>query len=292
MLPRQTKHRRTRDQASGRGYRDDVPEGQVSHRNALRFAETLGGSEIVRAEAPEPRLAGRRLAERLTGERIRGAEAVGKHHLLRFESGRVLHSHLMMRGAWRLLPASQPLRRGGLFLALWTADHIAALYRCPRVRLLEPGEPLPRDLRAAGPDLLADGLDPGGVAAAALARLEPTRQVGEALLDQRVVAGVGNVYKSEACFLAGVDPWRPVGTLSPDEAAELGRTAARLLADGVREGGAIRTYRPRGAPPWAAERTWVYGRRGKSCRRCGARIRSRGQGDANRTTYWCPACQS
>ena len=250
-----------------------MPEGQVSHRNALRFQQALAGRPLVRVEAPEPRLAGQRIPERLEGDSVGAAEAVGKHHLLRFESGRVLHSHLMMHGVWRLLPASRTPRPGGLFLALWTADHVAALYRCPRVRLLEPG-------------------DPGAAAAAAMARLEPSRQVGEALLDQRVVAGVGNVYKSESCFLAGVDPWRAVGTLRPEEAAELGATAARLMADDARTGGAIRTFRPPHAPPWAHERTWVYGRAGRPCRRCGTRICARGQGDANRTTYWCPGCQA
>jgi endonuclease-8 len=268
-----------------------VPEGQVSHRNARRFGRALAGRPLVRVEAPEPRLAGQRIPERLEGDAVTAAEAVGKHHLLRFASGRALHSHLMMHGVWRLLPASRGPRRGGLFLALWTADHVAALYRCPRVRLLEPGERLPRDLLATGPDLLDREVEPGEAAAAAFARLEPSREVGEALMDQRVVAGVGNVYKSEACFLAGVDPWRPVGGLRPEEASALGATAARLMAADAAAGGPIRTYRPPDAPPWARERTWVYGRRGKPCRRCGAPIRSRGQGDANRTTYWCPGCQ-
>jgi endonuclease-8 len=262
-----------------------MPEGHVSHRNAQRLRAALAGRELVRVEAPEPRLALQRIPERLAGDRVAGAEAVGKHHLLRLESGRVLHSHLMMSGAWRVLPAAQAPRRGGLFLALWTRDSVAALYRCPRVRLLEPGEPLPADLRATGPDLLDPAVDPAAAAAAALGRLEPTRQVGEALMDQRVLAGIGNVYKSEACFMAGVDPWRPVGTLSAEEAAALGATAARLLADGVRDRGAIRTYRPPGAPAWGRERTWVYGRRGRPCRRCGTPVRARGQGDANRTTY-------
>jgi endonuclease-8 len=268
-----------------------MPEGHVSHRNALRLDRALAGRELTRIDAPDPRAAAQRIAERLAGDRVAGAEAVGKHHLLRFDSGRVLHSHLLMNGVWRLAPASREPRRTGLVLALWTADHAAALYRCQRVRLLEPGEPPPRDLAATGPDLLGAGVDPGAATAAALGRIEPSRQVGEALLDQRVVAGVGNVVKSEACFLAGVDPWRAVGSLDPAEAAALGATAARLLADGVRDAGGLRTYRSPDAPPWSRGRTWVYGRRGKPCRRCGATIRSRGQGDANRTTYWCPGCQ-
>ncbi len=268
-----------------------MPEGQVSHRNAIRFGAALTGRELVRVDAPDPRLADRGIPALLTGDRVTAAEAVGKHHLLRFASGRVLHSHLMMSGVWRLMPVGRPPRPGGMMLALWTSSHVAALYRCPNVRLLEPGEPLPRGLRATGPDLLDDAVDPAAATTAALARLEPTREVGEALMDQRVVAGIGNVYKSETCFLTGIDPWRPVGGLTADEAAALGAEAARLLALGVSDRGPIRTWRPPDAPPWARERTWVYNRRGRPCRRCGTRIRSRGQGDANRTTYWCPTCQ-
>ncbi len=269
-----------------------MPEGQVSHRNALRFGAALTGRELVRVDAPHPRLADRGIPALLTGDRVTAAEAVGKHHLLRFASGRVLHSHLMMTGVWRLLPATRPPRPGGLMLALWTDRDVAALYRCPNVRLLEPGEQLPRGLRATGPDLLGADVDAAAATTLALGRLEPTREIGEALMDQRVVAGIGNVYKSETCFLTGVDPWRSVGTLTDDEAAALGATAARLLAEGVRDAGRIRTYRPPDAPPWSREHTWVYNRRGKPCRRCGTRIRSRGQGDANRTTYWCPGCQT
>ena len=268
-----------------------MPEGHISHRNAARFRDALVGEAIVRAEAPAPRVAHRRFEERLPGEVVAAAEAVGKHHLLRFASGRVLHSHLLMSGIWRLAPAGRPHRRAGLFLALHTARHVALLYRCPTVRLFEPGEPLPPFLSATGPDLLDPARDPAEDARAALMAAEGHRTVGEALMDQRLVAGIGNVYKSETCFLAGVDPWRRVDALTEDEARALGATAARLLADGVRDRGAIRTHRPPGAPPWSRERTWVYGRAGRPCRRCGTRIRSRGQGDANRTTYWCPACQ-
>jgi endonuclease-8 len=267
-----------------------VPEGQVSHRNALRFTAALADRELVRIEAPEPRLAAQRIPERLSGDRVRVVEAAGKHHLFRFRSGRTLHSHLMMSGVWRLRRAAEPLRRGGLWLALWTEDHVVAQYRGPVLRLLEPGQPLPA-ISSLGPDLI-DAEDPGGATARRLARVDPDRSVGEALLDQRVVAGIGNVYKCETCFLTGIDPWRPVGSLSEEEAAAIGAEAARLLELGVRDGGPIRTWRPPDAPPWSRERTWVYGRRGRPCRRCGTPIRSRGQGDANRTTYWCPACQT
>ncbi len=268
-----------------------MPEGQVSHRNAIRFTRALGGRDLVRVLAPEPRLGPQRIPERLAGDRVDRVDAAGKHHLFRFGSGRVLHSHLVMHGVWRLVPADRPLPRGSLWLALCTEEWVAAQYRGPVLRLLEPGE-RPAGVPLLGPDLLDAAVDPGAAAVSRLARVDPGREVGEALMDQRVVAGIGNVYKSETCFLCGVDPWRPVGSLTGEEARALGATASRLLAEGVRQGGPITTYRAPLGPRDPGDRTWVYGRRGRPCRRCGTPIRSRGQGDANRTTYWCPACQA
>lgn len=267
-----------------------MPEGPVSHRNALRLGAALVGQELVRVEAPEPRLAPQRIPERLAGDRVAACEAAGKHHLMRFDSGRVLHSHLMMSGVWRLLPASREPRPGGLFLLIGTREHVAALYRCPAVRLLEPGQPL-TEVAALGPDLLGADVDPGEAAVRALARADPGREVGEAVMDQRVMAGIGNVYKSETLYLCGIDPWRTVGSLAEEEARAIGATAGRLMAEGVRTRGAIVTYRPPGGRPFSRETKWVYGRRGRPCRRCGTPVRARGQGDANRTTYWCPTCQ-
>lgn len=269
-----------------------MPEGHISHRNAGLFEAAFAGHTVTRVEVASPRIAAQRLDRRLPGEEVGRAEAVGKQHLLHMASGRVLHSHLLMNGIWRVRPAGTPLRRGGLFLVIHAGAHVAALYRCPTVRLFEPAEPLPPALRAVGPDLLDPAVDPGEAALAALGAVEAHRQVGEVLLDQSAVAGIGNVYKNEACFLAGVDPWRAVATLTATEAGDLCAIAAGLLADGVRDRGPIRTYCPPGAPPWSRQRTWVYRRAGRPCRRCGTPVRSRGQGEANRSTYWCPVCQS
>lgn len=265
-----------------------MPEGQVSHRNAARLTAGLAGVELVRIEAADPRVVPQRIPDRLAGDRIDRVDAVGKHHLLRFASGRVLHSHLGMVGSWRLLTASRPVARRDLWLALWTEHHVAAQYGGPRLRLYEPGEPIP-GIASIGPDLLDGGLSPGHVAARRLATVDGDRPVGEALLDQRVVAGIGNVVRSETLFLCGVDPWRRVGDVTADEAAEIGATASRLLAEGVADGGRLRTYRP--SDPRSRDRTWIYGRAGRPCRRCRTAIRSRGMGDANRTVYWCPVCQ-
>lgn len=270
-----------------------MPEGQISHRNARDFTAALVGRPVLRVWTDEPRVIPQRIPERLAGDTVAAADARGKHHLLSFTSGRVLHSHLMMSGIWRLVPDGRPVRAAGLFLGIAVPGWTAALYRCPTVRLLEPGEPLPVAVRRLGPDLLDRATRPADDATRALRRADAARQVGDAVLDQRVMAGIGNVYKSETLFLAGVDPWRPVGSLTDDECARIGTIAADLLEKGVRDRGRIATYAgPGSASRSRGARTWVYGRDGRPCRRCGTAIRSRGQGDANRTTYWCPACQA
>ena len=197
-----------------------------------------------------------------------------------------------MSGRWRVQPATRPARRAGLFLRLVGERHQALLYRCPTVRLLEPWEPLPPAIARLGPDLLADGVAGGPAAVSALRRVDPDRAVGEVLLDQRVLAGIGNAYKNETCFLAGVSPWRPVESLTEAECHALGEIAADLMSAGVEHGGPIGTYVPPGIGAGARVGTkWVHGRANRPCRRCGEPIRSRGQGDDNRTTYWCPTCQ-
>ncbi|MEW6583094.1 MAG: DNA-formamidopyrimidine glycosylase family protein, partial [Actinomycetota bacterium] len=255
-----------------------MPEGHITHRNARRLAAALTGRALT-VEAPEPRLAAQRIPERLEGRRVTAVDAAGKHLLVRFDDGAVLHSHLGMVGSWRVVAAADDLPRRGLWLVLRTEDHAVAQYRGPHLRLVAPGAPLPA-VAVLGPDLLSPDVDPAEATAAALARVDPARAVGEAILDQRVVAGVGNVYRCETLFLCGIDPWRTVGSLTAEERRLVGSTAARLLAQAARDTGAARPA------------MWVYRRAGRPCRRCGTPIRSRGQGDANRTAYWCPACQS
>lgn len=266
-----------------------MPEGHVSHRNSLRFTAALAGTVVRRVETPEPRIVPQKIPDRLVGDTIASVDAVGKHHLFRFNSGRTLHSHLGMGGSWRLSTADQAPTLRRLWLAVWTDQHVLAQYGGPQLRLYEPNEPIPM-LRGLGTDLLNADVDPAAATARALAAIDPGRTVGEALMDQRVVSGIGNVYRSEVLFLCGTDPWRNVGGLSTDEARELGRTGERLLSDGVGHRGPITTYHS--PDPRSRERTWVYGRRDRPCRRCGTPIVSRGMGDTNRTVYWCPTCQT
>jgi endonuclease-8 len=235
---------------------------------------------------------------RVLAATVASVEARGKHLLIGFDNGLTLRSHLRMTGSWhRYRPGERwrlPTHRASAILE--TAESVAVAFDTPVVELLTDAE-LRRStpLTTLGPDLLSRDFDADE--ALHRPRERGSDELGSALLDQRAVAGIGNVYKSETCFLAGIDPWRAVGSLAAEEAAALGATAARLLADGVADGGPIRTYRrpgPPGRPPPRAgggRTTWVYRRRGLPCRRCGTPIRSRGQGDDNRTTYWCPTCQ-
>ncbi len=227
----------------------------------------------VSAPNPRGRASG---VERLDGPRLERAEARGKHLLLHF-GPLVLHSHLGMSGGWHLYPPNAAWRRprSSAWAVLAGAEQEAVQFGGPTLRVLR-AERLRRDpqLAGLGPDVLAARFDPEPVIKAL--RADPTRAVGDALLDQRLLAGIGNIFKSEACFAAGVDPWREVGAISdPDLAAVL--LAAREQMQAAVESGR-KTFA-------------VYRRRGP-CPRCGSRLASRGQGDANRTTYWCPRCQS
>lgn len=242
-----------------------MPEGDSLHRAAQRL-QVLAG-ERVEVEAPNPRAAVKRIAERLDGRRLEHVEAVGKNLLLRFEGGVVLRSHLRMKGRWRVEPRGSA-RVGLPWLVLRGREHEAVLWHGP-VLELDGGV-----ARRLGPDILEVPLRLEAIAANV--RLDPSRALGEALLDQRLVAGIGNLWKVEALWEARVSPWRRVGDVSEEELRAVLEAAHRLMR------GALESGRP--------ERR-VYRHARRPCPRCGARILSRGQGEEARTAYWCPACQ-
>jgi endonuclease-8 len=222
----------------------------------------------VEVETPHPRAAVKGIAERLSGRRLESVEALGKNLFLRFEGGLILRSHLRMSGRWRVERRGAP-RVGRPWLVLRGAEREAVLWNGPVLEL--SGEAA----RRLGPDVLADPPD----VARMLARMraaDPGREVGDALLDQRLVAGIGNVWKAETLWAVGISPWRPLRELSDGELRATLETAARLMRRGLDTGRASRE---------------VYRRAGRPCPRCGEPIRSRGQGDGNRTAYWCPRCQ-
>ena len=242
-----------------------MPEGDSLARIARRLQVLVG--ERVEVEAPHPRAAVKRVAERLDGRRLLAVEAAGKNLLLRFEDGVVLRSHLRMSGRWSVRPRGAKLA-GRPWLVLRGAEREAVLWNGPVLELDD------RAVRRLGPDILARPTDLDGITANL--RRDPCRAVGDALLDQRLVAGIGNLWKAEALWEARVSPWRPVGDVSDDELRAVLTAAHERMTLAVESG---------------KERRSVYRRAGRPCRRCGTPIRSRGQGDGNRTAYWCPSCQ-
>jgi endonuclease VIII len=284
-----------------------MPEGDTIHHAALRVGEALVGREIRAIETPQPRHALDRWPERLAGRRVRAVDARGKHLLVRFEGDLTLHSHLRMGGKWGVYRRGQRWTRAArrAWLVIRTDEHEVVQFDGPLLELVTDSrtrfDPL---LASLGPDIVADDFDKR----AFLARLredDQTRAIGDALLDQRNVAGIGNVWKSEACFMAGVDPWRRTGDVTDAEALAVVRAARPLMRESARRGGPIVIYRPEGNRAGrergprrrpddrdARAGTWVYERAGLPCRRCGAVVTARGQGDDNRTTYWCPSCQA
>jgi endonuclease-8 len=252
-----------------------MAEGDTILGLARRFEAMLVG-RTVSATAPNPRgkAAG---IERLDGRMLERAEARGKHLLLGF--GEVsLHSHLGMSGGWHFYRPGARWRRprSSAWAVLSGGGWEAVQFSGPTLRVV-PTERLRRDPQIArlGPDVLAEEFDQE--AAVAAMRADPTRGLGDALLDQHLVAGIGNIFKSEACFAARVDPWRSIGHLSEEELRAVLSAAREQMQQAVETGG--------------RHRFQVYKRRQGACPRCRGPISSRGQGDANRTTYWCPRCQ-
>jgi endonuclease-8 len=268
-----------------------MPEGDTIHNAAKRVGAALVGSEIRSIETPHPRHGKDRWPERLAASDVRSVDARGKHLFVRFDNGLTLHSHLRMGGAWGVYPRGGRWHRSPqrAWLVIRTDDHEVVQFDGPVLELMTDGRTrFDRRIAALGPDLLQDAFDEDDY----LRRLrenDPTRGIGDALLDQRILAGIGNIWKNEGCFLAGVSPWRRVRDVSDDEALEIVRGIRPLMKASAERGGRITTFE--GDARRNEWRTWVHERAGMGCRRCATKIRARGQGDDNRTTFWCPECE-
>lgn len=218
------------------------------------------------------------LAQALDGRVLEFVEARGKHLLATFDSGRILHSHLRMTGAWHVYAEGEAWKRSArnAWLTLAAEGLLAVQFGGPVLELLDrPRLALHPTLRSLGPDLLDDDPRIATAVERARARSHPTRPIGEVLLDQNVAAGIGNVVRAEALHALRVDPWAPLGGLTDETLSGLFEHARRVLQGGVRAGGALPKV--------------VYGAR--ICRRCGSRVRRRGMGDEARIVHWCPTCQ-
>lgn len=273
-----------------------MPEGDTLFRTAAVLREVLVGRAVVAARG---RVDGVQLA-RVVGSTVDGVVARGKHLLIGFGNGLTLHTHLRMHGSWhRYRPGERWLRSPARAVAvIEVPGAIAVCFDAPTVELLDTRAlAIHPSLASLGPDLLAAEPEPD-VAVARLASPERAGiPIGEALLDQTSLAGLGNVYRSEVCFIEAVDPFLPVGELACGVLERLVATGLALLAANRLDpdrttipdalGGAPGTGGLRRGGP----RLWVYGRTGRPCLRCGTSIRSRVTGDLPRRTWWCPGCQ-
>jgi formamidopyrimidine-DNA glycosylase len=266
-----------------------MPEGDTVLHAAARLHQALAGERLLATDFRVPRFA----TADLSGQTVREVAARGKHLLLRTDAGVTLHSHLKMEGAWHLYRPGERWR-GPDFqvrVVLRTAPWVAVGFRLGVCELL-PTAAEQEVVGHLGPDVLGPDWD----AAEAVRRLaaNPDRAVGTALLDQRVMAGPGNIYKCEVCFLRGVDPWTPVGQV--DDLPGMVDLLKRLMEANRTSGRQITTGDTR-----PGRSHWVAGRNGKPCRRCGTPIRKAEQEsgagsrsasyDADRVTWWCPTCQ-
>jgi endonuclease VIII len=255
-----------------------MAEGDSILRIARRLDESLAGRQVSVRTPGQRRPAGLPPAE-LDGRVIERVESRGKHLLIHFEDGLVLHSHLGMRGTWQLYAAGQRWRRPAreAWIAIAGNGAEAVNFGGSTMRIATEAQ-LWRDPRLArlGPDILGEDFE----STAAVARMRRTNQgmqLGEALLGQRLVAGIGNIFKSEGCFEAEIDPTLSLESLDDEQLADVLTATRRLMLEAVESG---------------RQPKRVYRRAGRPCPRCGAKLRSQAQGDSARTTYWCAECQS
>jgi endonuclease-8 len=263
-----------------------VPEGDTLWRIANRLSPALVGRRVTALRLASPALASEARRNRVEGSTIVAVEARGKHLLVRFSTGIALHTHLGMAGSWHLYRAGSRWRQGAhLARVVLEADGVVAVCFVPRVVELVPekDEAAHPTLAALGPDVVADGFDAAGAVARLQARgLVP---IGAALLDQTVLSGIGNIYKSEVLFLCGTDPFAPAAALEAERLRRIVDTAHQQMRRGV-----VAPIRP-AIDGGGRGRYWVYGRARRPCRRCATLIRVARQGTPSRTTYWCPRCQ-
>jgi endonuclease VIII len=280
-----------------------MPEGDTILRAAQALHRVLAGQVVTQFESVSPSLT--RIAEDhpIVGRTVESVSARGKHLLMAFSGDLVLRTHMRMNGSWHLYRIGarwqRPARDMRVLVA--TAEAVAVGFNVPIAELLSNRQiERHKEIRALGPDLLAGAGERSDyvVDVPEIVRRMRARgrdAIAEVLLNQRVVAGIGNVFKSEILFLAGIDPFTPVGSLSGADLERLVGVARDQLAASVldrsktlaRSNGRRTT---RSLDPNAS--LWVYSRGGKPCRRCGAVIRSRKTGVDARLTYWCPQCQS
>jgi endonuclease VIII len=261
-----------------------VPEGDTIHHAANRIRPILVGAVPDEIVTPHPRFERDRWPQRLAGRAVDGVHARGKHLLLAFEGGLVIHSHLRMTGYWGTYDAGTQWRRSSrrAWLVLRARGRDVVQFDGPVLELLTAGRVrLDQRIAGLGPDVLGAtwGESEDRRFLRRLREDDPTRPIGDALLDQRTVAGLGTIWRSEGCFLAGLDPSRRAGEVADEDALAVVHAVRPRMLVSARDGFNDRLIA-------------VYGRQGRPCPRCGTAIARSMLGDDNRRLYWCPGCQT
>lgn len=258
-----------------------MPEGDTIYQCATRLRPVLEGQTVTVTATTIN-------VEQVTGQQVEAIETQGKHLLIRFESGIAVHTHLGMQGSWHVYAADEPWRKPAsrAAISLQTPKGMTAVCFTPKTLELLSRDKLRRHrwLTRLGPDMLDPNINFQRVIANL--RRHGTLPIGEALLNQTSVTGIGNVYKSELIFLQQVDPFRAVVDFTDQQLLQLLRAGQRLMRMNL-SGGPRRTRVGRDG-----NRAWVYRRSGQPCFKCGTTIRMKRQGDLGRSTYWCPDCQA
>jgi endonuclease-8 len=274
-----------------------MPEGDTIYRAARTLHRALAGKAVTRFETALPKLGRVNEDTPITGRTVEKVEAHGKWMLMHFSGGQILLTHMMMSGSWHIYRPGERWKTSPreMRIVIETADMIAVAFRVP-VAEFHTEESLNRrpGLNRLGPDVLGSTFNSQDALTSLASR--PEMEIGEAVLSQSVLAGPGNVFKSEICFACKLDPFRKVGSFTAEELERVVETARSYMTANITEtsGDKIVTYtgfrRTTGrADPYA--RLWVYGRAGEPCRRCGTPIEVRRQGTNARKTYYCPHCQ-
>jgi endonuclease-8 len=278
-----------------------MPEGDTIYRAARALEKAIGGKVVTGFETGLAKLARVNEDAPLVGRVVEKVESRGKWCLIFFSGDLILATHMLMSGSWHLYRTGERWRvgRGRMRVVIRTGDWEAVGLNIPvaeffTARSLERSSQIPK----LGPDILSKSfkVEDGVTRLAAYAREEPDAEIGVVLLNQRVLAGLGNVYKSEVAFAAGVNPFRTMRTITQREMQAMVDFAQRYMKANVVEGKGegIVTYSGGRTTRHAMdreERLWVYQRQGGECRRCGAVVMMRKQGVQARSTYWCPECQ-
>jgi endonuclease-8 len=278
-----------------------MPEGDTIYRAARAMQKALGGKVVTGFETGLAKLARVNDDVSLVGRVVEKVESRGKWLLIYFSGDLILVTHMLMSGSWHLYHPGERWRMGRncMRAMIRTEDWEAVAFNVPiaefhTARSLERSAQVPK----LGPDILAGNftVEDGVARLAAYGKRHPDAEIAVVLLNQRVLAGLGNVYKSEVAFAAGVNPFRAIRTLTLKEIVAIVEVAQRYLKANVAEGKGegITTHAVNRRTTQAMnreERLWVYRRQGQECRRCGARVMMRKQGEQVRSTYWCPVCQ-